>query len=266
MSIHDWQPWRKCKTTIFYPADCTEVSSVIKFPKNHKPPGIDGLTAEILNLSPNVIVKKNYHILWMKCYKVEHFLRFYKPREWYRDINPQKNLNVKSTDPYLFFFVDRRCIWTCCAWAIKYILDEIKLFNSIQFGLRSKLSPIHALSDSKVIIMDNCNLIFSFSSLEIQKAFVTTNHGYLMYKLEAQGVTGVCLNWSTSYLCEGSQCYSINGELSKPILIDCGIQQGYNLGPLLFSIYVDEFPNSCEHNITFLFADVAYCFIWEIKM
>ena len=124
----------------------------------------------------------------------------------------------------------------------------------------------HGLSDITVMIMDDCNLITSCILLDIQKTFNTTNHGYLMYKLEAHGVKGVCLNWSTSYLCEGSQGYSINGEVSKAILIKCGIQQGYIWGPLLYIVFVDEFTNSCENIIPFLFADVANCFTWEIKM
>ena len=40
--------------------------------------------------------------MWMNRYKMDHFLKFYKSREWYRYTNPEKNRNVKSTDPYVF--------------------------------------------------------------------------------------------------------------------------------------------------------------------
>ena len=39
------------KSLFFNPADGTEISSIIKSLKNHKSPGLDGLTAEILKVS-----------------------------------------------------------------------------------------------------------------------------------------------------------------------------------------------------------------------
>ena len=67
------------------------------------------------------------------------------------------------------------------------------------------------------------------------------------------------LGWFTQYLSKRSQCVSINGKVSKPLLIDCGVPQGSILGPLFFIIYVNDFPNSCKNIIPFLFADDANC-------
>ena len=138
-------------------------------------------------------------------------------------------------------------------------MDKNKLLYPRQFGFRSKLSPIHALSDITEMIRDNSNLDISCILLDLQKAFDTTNHEFLLYKLEAYGVRGVCLDWFTSYLSKRSQCVSINGKVSKPLLIDCGVPQGSILGPLLFIIFVNDFPNSCKNIIPFLFADDANC-------
>ena len=55
--------------------------------------------------------------------------------------------------------------------------------------------------------------------------------------------------WFTSYLIEQSQCVYINGKVSKPIFIYCGVPQGSILGPLLFIIHVNDFGNSFENKI-----------------
>ena len=144
-------------------------------------------------------------------------------------------------------------------------MDKNKLLYPRQFGFRSKLSPIHALSDITEMIRDNSNLDISCILLDLQKAFDTINHEFLLYKLEAYGVRGVCLDWFTSYLSKRSQCVSINGKVSKPLLIDCGVPQGSILGPLLFIIYVNDFPNSCKNIIPFLFADDANCVYARLK-
>ena len=140
---------------------------------------------------------------------------------------------------------------------IYIFMDKNKLLYPRQFGFRSKLSPIHALSDFTEMIRDNSNLDICCILLDLQKAFDTINHEFLLYKLEAYGVRGVCLDWFTSYQSKRSQCVSINGKVSTPLLIDCGVPQGSILGPLLFIIYVNDFPNSCKNIIPFLFADDA---------
>ena len=51
---------KKLKISILYPADCAAISRIINILKNHKSPGIDGSTAEILKVSLKVLVEKKY--------------------------------------------------------------------------------------------------------------------------------------------------------------------------------------------------------------
>ena len=57
-----------------------------------------------------------------------------------------------------------------------------------------------------------------------------------------------------SYLEGREQIVAVNGTLSSPLPVSCGVPQGSILGPLLFLIYVNDMSSACECNL-FLFAD-----------
>jgi retron-type reverse transcriptase len=84
--------------------------------------------------------------------------------------------------------------------------------------------------------------------LDIQKAFDTVDHDILQTKLCAIGANNNAVNWFSSYLSDRKQFVQVNGTLSSRESVTCGVPQGSILGPLLFTLYVNDMSNAvnCE--------------------
>ena len=91
--------------------------------------------------------------------------------------------------------------------------------------------------------------------LDLQKAFDTINHDIMLEKLKLYGLEEPSMNLLSSYLANRAQLCSVNGVLSGPKPISCGIPQGSILGPLLFLIYINDLPRSLEYSSPRMFAD-----------
>ena len=111
-------------------------------------------------------------------------------------------------------------------------------------------------------LLDNRGQVDTFI-LDFEKAFDTPPHELLKSKLFSYGIGGKTFKWIDSFLCLRQQRVVVNGVKSDlaPVLSD--VPQCTVLGPLLFSLYIDDITSGIESEIR-LFADDCVCYR-EIK-
>jgi hypothetical protein len=97
--------------------------------------------------------------------------------------------------------------------------------------------------------------IIGLVALDLKKAFDTVNHKVLLQKMSHYGIKATELSWFQSYLNERLQIYSVFGNQSVPEKIKCGVPQGSILGPLLFTLYVNDLPSCFQKSHVNIYAD-----------
>ena len=125
-------------------------------------------------------------------------------------------------------------------------LDEYKLLSDRQHAFRkwhSCETQLTTVINDWAKILDNRGQIDTFI-LDFEKAFDTPPHELLKSKLFSYGIGGKTLKWIDSFLCFRQQ--QVKSGWAQVLL---GVPQGTVLGPLLFSLYMNDISSAIESEI-----------------
>ena len=133
----------------------------------------------------------------------------------------------------------------CVANLLKTHLEHNILLYTLQSGFRQGHSTqflLLRLTDSWYKSLDKGDYV-GVVFLDMSKAFDTVNHQLLLHKLRTQFHLSPSLcQLLESYLHHRNQVVLANGSQSASGDIPSGVLQGSILGPILFSMFINDLP------------------------
>lgn len=173
------------------------------------------------------------------------------------------SINIEDHRPINMLPCLERLIESLAYSQFNNFISTNKLISSNQSGFRAKHSCETAINDvlTEWREAQNNSKIIIAVFLDFQRAFETIDPDLMIIKLSQYGVLDSSLEWFKSYLNNRKQIVKLGESKSNEVFNNLGVPQGSILGPLLFSLYINDIQKCLKFASTKMFADDTLVYV-----
>lgn len=236
--------------------ETAEILNHIKSLKPFKSPGTDGIQNILIKNLPMKAIEwltKTFNV----CIKISHWPSSFKLAKVIPILKSGKApQNPESYRPISLLSAVGKVFEKVVQLRLIHFIEDKNLLPDFQFGFRQGHSTIHqAMRLKKYIISNKINKKSTgLILLDIEKAFDSIWHDGLIFKLIKMKLPTYLIRLINSFIRNRRFAVYVNDSVSNTIHIPAGLAQGTCISPILYALFVADFPQQANVQLA-LYAD-----------